>query len=83
MRLFSRWDKARCEVALEALEEGVASGAQSIQYPNGGGMAFTSLENAATLIDHLNRRIDELDGKLRRRPIARYFTVITSPTRGL
>lgn len=82
MRLFRRWDKERCLAALDALEEGIASGAQSIQYPTGGGVAFTTLDNAAILVDHLNRRIDELDGKSRPSPI-RYVPFITSPTRGL
>jgi hypothetical protein len=83
MRLFRRWDKERCEAALDALQEGIASGAQSIQYPNGGGMALTTLQNAAVLVDHLERRIDELDGKRRRGSAVRYVPVITSPTRGL
>lgn len=83
MRLFSRWNRERCLAALEALEDGIASGAQSIQYPSGGGMAFTTLQNAAILVSHLNRRIDELDGKRPARSAVRYVPFITSPTRGL
>ena len=69
MRLFRFWTKEQCTEAILALEEGIATGAQSIQYPSpsGGGMAFTSLSNATTILDHLYRRVDELDGKRRRK----------------
>lgn len=79
MRLFRFWTKDECIAAIRALEDGVTSGAQSIQYPSGGGMAMTTLENAAMVLDHLYRRVDELDGKPARSEIRIFHFV---PKRG-
>lgn len=79
MRLFRYWTRPECVDAIKALEEGVASGAQSIQYPSGGGMAFTTLDNASRILAHLYRRVDELDGT-RSKSEVRYIRMI--PKRG-
>lgn len=67
MKLFRRWTKPQLEEAIFALEEGISSGAQSISYPAGGSLSYTSFENATNILDQLYARLDELEGK-RRRP---------------
>ncbi|MDH0123291.1 hypothetical protein ABE562_04835 [Brucella intermedia] len=67
MKLFRRWTKPQLEEAILALEEGISSGAQSISYPAGGSLSYTSFENATNILDQLYARLDELEGK-RRRP---------------
>lgn len=68
MRLFRFWTREQCTDAIFALEEGLASGAQSISYPAGGSLSYTNFENAEKLLTALYSRIDILDGK---RPKAR------------
>lgn len=63
MRLFRFWTREQCIKAITELEEGISLGAQSIQYTTGGGMAFTTLDNASQILKHLYRQVDDLDGK--------------------
>lgn len=63
MKLFRRWTKAELEEAIRALEDGISSGAQSISYPAGGSLSYTTFENATTILDQLYSRLDDLDGK--------------------
>lgn len=69
MRLFSFWTRQQCVDAILALEEGLATGAQSISYPAGGSLSYTSLANAEKLLRGLYARIEDLDGKRRRPPV--------------
>lgn len=66
MKLFRRWTKAELEEAIRALEDGISSGAQSISYPAGGSLSYTTFENATTILDQLYSRLDDLDGKRRK-----------------
>lgn len=67
MKLFSFWTRQQCVDAILALEEGLATGAQSISYPAGGSLSYTSFANAEKLLRGLYARVEVLDGK-RRRP---------------
>ncbi len=66
MKLFRRWTKQQLEDAIFALEEGLSSGTQSISYPAGGSLSYTTFENATTILDQLYARLDDLDGKHRK-----------------
>ena len=63
MRLFKLWTREQCTDAILALEEGLASGAQSISYPAGGSLTQTNFENAEKILAHLYARLNDLDGK--------------------
>lgn len=63
MRLFRLWTREQCTDAILALEEGLATGAQSISYPAGGSLSYTSLQNAEKLLRALYRRLDDIEGK--------------------
>lgn len=63
MRLFRFWTRQQCTDAILALEEGLATGAQSISYPAGGSLSYTNFENAEKLLAALYARLDELEGK--------------------
>jgi len=69
MRIFRFWTREQCTEAILALEEGLASGAQSISYPAGGSLSYTSLENAEKLLCALYGRIDDLDGRRSRKSV--------------
>lgn len=79
MRLFRTRSREWCEEALEALEEAVASGANSTSF-QGQSVSWKTLAEAESIAHSLYLRISELDGKRRRRPIS-YFSIVTS--RGL
>jgi len=69
MRLFRFWTREQCTEAIIALEEGLASGAQSISYPAGGSLSYTTFENAEKLLRALYGRIDDLDGRRGKKPV--------------
>lgn len=62
--LFSLWTRIEVVEAIKALEEGVANGAVSIQYPNAGAIQLVSRSEATMTLRALYRRLDELDGKV-------------------
>lgn len=61
--LFSTWSRIEVLEAIKALEEGIALGAVSIQYPNAGGIQQVSRSEATLTLRALYRRLDEIDGK--------------------
>lgn len=63
MRLFRMWTVQQCTDAILALEEGLALGIQSIQYPTGGGTTSTTPQNAMIVLEHLYARLDTLQGR--------------------
>lgn len=62
MRMFRLWSKDECVQAIKALEEGIASGAQSLSYPAGGSVSYTTLENSHQILTWLYARLDEVEG---------------------
>lgn len=80
MRMFRRRPKEWCEGALEAIDEAVASGANSTSF-QGQTVAWKSLAEAKEIMADLYARIDEIDGVRRRRNGIRWMLVV--PKRGL
>lgn len=74
-KLFRLWNKQQVEEAVLALEEGLTLGLQSIQYPTGGGSAFTTPEKAMKVLRALYARLDEIEG-VRRSTGPRSWTII-------
>jgi len=75
MRLFKLWTREQCTDAILALEEGLASGTQSISYPAGGSLTQTNFENAEKILAHLYARLDDIDGK-RRKPAVKLIPFV-------
>lgn len=80
MRMFRRRSLQWCEEALEAIEEAVASGANTTSF-QGHAVSWKSLDDARQIIEDLNVRIAELEGSRKRKKPLSIITVI--PNRGL
>ena len=79
MRMFRRRTKEWCEDALEAIEEAVASGANATSF-QGQTVSWKSLAEAKEIMADLYARLEELEGKKRRRNGISWMQVI--PRRG-
>jgi hypothetical protein len=62
MRLFATWSRDQLVSAIQSLEESLTAGVQSVSNPAQGSVAYTSPENAFSILRSLYARLDEHDG---------------------